>query len=147
MRMAFLPIPDSNVVVQRREHEIGAEERNLLKAVVRMLLDLQLYKTVLEPAVVSESKRFYTSESAEHMLRIDTSVTLAAMTEYLSHVATRIREEQDRCSSLGYLDIGSRKQLVGIVEDKLVKQNVASLLKEGKSWTIYVLLHLRTASD
>lgn len=110
------------------------EQRDLLKSLMKMLMDLQLYKSLFEPRLVTETQEFYREESTQKMQGVEASQDPAGVVaSYLTHVAARIREEQARCGvATGYLDVGSRKELISIVEDKLIRQNVGTLLSKGR---------------
>lgn len=99
-----------------------------------MLVDLGLYRGVFENKLLTDTDDFYAKESTERMALMDSVEDAAAtVAAFVAHISLRLKEEQERCSpSTGYLDLGSRKDLVSIVEKNLIKQNVGTLLSKGE---------------
>lgn len=96
----------SNSVVQKRtvegllmliekERNGDAVDRTLLKSLLRMLSDLQIYKTAFEEPFLLATKQLYQAEGQKKMQELEVS-------EYLQHVDKRLAEENERL--LHYLD-------------------------------------------
>ncbi|TMW67602.1 hypothetical protein Poli38472_011222 [Pythium oligandrum] len=104
---------------ERKGEEIN---RSYLYDLLRMLLALQLYHSRFEAPFLDASERFYTAEG------IETSAT-SDVSQFLVHVENRLREENDRV--VHYLDASTRKQLIHVVESKLLKPHTNTLLERG----------------
>lgn len=99
-------------------------DRSLLKNLLRMLVDLQMYQEVFEIEFLRETETVYRSE-ALRMLR-DPEFTLP---DYLAHVDRRLSQESDRL--LHYLNKSTRKPLVLCVEKQLIGEHQQELLDKG----------------
>ncbi|KAF1329324.1 Cullin family protein, partial [Globisporangium splendens] len=105
-----------------RERKGEAINRSYLYNLLRMLLSLQLYHSDFETPFLMASERFYTSEGA-------TVAETSSVPQFLLHVEKRLHEESDRV--VHYLDTSTKKQLITVVESKLLKPHVAMLLERG----------------
>ncbi len=92
-------------------------DRSLLKSLLRMLSDLQIYKEAFEKKFLSATEKLYAEEGQRLVNERD-------VPEYLSHVERRLREENDRL--LHYLDSSSKWQLVHTVEKQLISEHLVS---------------------
>lgn len=72
-----------------------AVDRTLLKSLLRMLSDLQIYKDAFEEKFLIATKRLYQAEGQKKMQELE-------VPEYLKHVDRRLGEEHERL--LVYLD-------------------------------------------
>lgn len=70
-------------------------DRSLLKNLLRMLSDLQIYKTAFEEKFLISTRQLYLAEGQRKMHDLD-------VPEYLHHVDKRLQEENERL--LHYLD-------------------------------------------
>lgn len=70
-------------------------DRTLLKSLLRMLSDLQIYQTAFEEKFLAATKTLYLNEGINKMNELD-------VPEYLQHVDKRLAEENERL--LHYLD-------------------------------------------
>lgn len=105
-----------------RERKGEAISRSYLYNLLRMLLSLQLYHSDFETPFLAASERFYTDEGV--------AVSEASsVPQFLQHVENRLHEENERV--VHYLDTSTRKQLIAVVENKLLKPHVAVLLERG----------------
>lgn len=123
----------SNSVVQARtvegilmliekERNGEAVDRTLLKSLLRMFSDLQIYKDGFESKFLLATKQLYQSEGQRRMQELD-------VPEYLKHVDKRLAEENDRL--LHYLDQCTKLQLVFTVERQLLAEHTAGILQKG----------------
>jgi cullin-4 len=106
------------------EHERKGEaiNRSYLYNLLRMLLSLHLYHADFETPFLMASERFYLQEGT-------TTVESASVPQFLVHVEKRLHEENERVNH--YLDTSTKKQLISVVESKLLKPHVATLLERG----------------
>lgn len=96
--------------------------RQLLKSLLRMLTDLQIYQDVFERKFLEATERLYAAEGRQLMQERD-------VPEYLAHVDKRINEEMERL--LHYLDSSTKKQLIACVERQLLEQHLQQILQKG----------------
>uniref|UniRef100_A0A665W8E3 Cullin 4A n=1 Tax=Echeneis naucrates TaxID=173247 RepID=A0A665W8E3_ECHNA len=99
-------------------------DRSLLRSLLGMLSDLQVYKDSFEERFLIETNRLYAAEGQLLMQERD-------VPEYLHHVARRLEEENDRIMS--YLDQSTQKPLISCVEKQLLGEHMTAILQKGLS--------------
>uniref|UniRef100_A0A8C4Z4Z0 Cullin 4A n=1 Tax=Gadus morhua TaxID=8049 RepID=A0A8C4Z4Z0_GADMO len=112
-------------ILEQIELERSGEtvDRSLLRSLLGMLSDLQVYKESFEERFLVETNRLYAAEGQRLMQERD-------VPEYLHHVARRLEEENDRVIS--YLDQSTQKPLVYCVEKQLLGEHMTSILQKGE---------------
>lgn len=105
-----------------RERKGEAINRSYLYNLLRMLLSLQLYHSDFETPFLTASERFYTAEGV-------VVAEASSVPQFLLHVEKRLHEENERV--IHYLDMSTKKQLITVVESKLLKPHVTMLLERG----------------
>lgn len=113
-------------ILEQIELERNGEtvDRSLLRSLLGMLSDLQVYKEAFEEKFLSETNRLYAAEGQRLMQERD-------VPEYLHHVARRLEEENDRIVS--YLDQSTQKPLISCVEKQLLGEHMTAILHKGLS--------------
>ncbi|TGZ71761.1 hypothetical protein CRM22_002466 [Opisthorchis felineus] len=107
----------------RKERSGEAVNRNLLRSIIRMFVDLKLYQSTFLPEFIRQSQQFYTQES-------NAFLRLMSVPDYLVHVDKRIKEEEDRLVS--YLEPNStRKLLLSTLVSELLTRTLDHLLENG----------------
>ncbi|XP_014681402.1 PREDICTED: cullin-4A-like [Priapulus caudatus] len=99
-----------------------AVDRSLLKSLLRMLSDLQIYHEVFEVQFLEATNQLYRTEGQQLMQERD-------VPEYLMHVDKRLNEETERL--LHYLDQSTKKALITCVEHQLLGDHLSSILQKG----------------
>ncbi|KAJ8031251.1 Cullin-4B [Holothuria leucospilota] len=123
----------SNLTVQQRtvdgllsliQDERGGDvvDHSLLKSLLRMLSDLQIYEEAFEKKFLDATDELYAAEGQRLMQERE-------VPEYLAHVDKRLEEESQRI--LTYLDHSTRKPLIATVEKQLLEVHVGSILQKG----------------
>ncbi|XP_015916458.1 cullin-4B [Parasteatoda tepidariorum] len=123
----------SNSIIQTRTVEgllliIGQErngqtvDRSLLKNLLRMLLDLQIYQEVFEIHFLKTTEELYAAEGQRLMQELEVPL-------YLKHVDRRLNEEWERL--LQYLDQATKKPLIQCVEKQLIGEHLTAILQKG----------------
>ena len=97
-------------------------DRSLLKSLLRMLADLQIYKEAFEKKFLNATEKLYAAEGQRLINERD-------VPEYLLHVEKRLKEENDRL--LHYLDPSSEVHLIKSVEKQLISEHLSSILTKG----------------
>lgn len=105
-----------------RERNGEAVDRQLLKSLLRMLSDLQIYQEAFEKRFLEATDRLYAAEGQRLMQERD-------VPEYLTHVDKRLKEELVRL--LHYLDQSTKKSLINCVEKQLLEQHLSQILQKG----------------
>nr|CAH7726315.1 unnamed protein product [Callosobruchus chinensis] len=105
-----------------KERQGDKVDRTLLKSLLRMLTDLQIYDTAFEQKFLQSTERLYAAEGQRLMLQLE-------VPDYLAHVDKRIQEENERV--LHYLDSGTKHQLIHTVEKQLLSEHVNNILQKG----------------
>ncbi|XP_039991230.1 cullin-4A isoform X2 [Xiphias gladius] len=113
-------------ILEQIELERNGEtvDRSLLRSLLGMLSDLQVYKDSFEERFLIETNRLYAAEGQRLMQERD-------VPEYLHHVARRLEEENDRIAS--YLDQSTQKPLISCVEKQLLGEHMTAILQKGLS--------------
>lgn len=113
---------DGLLLLIERERGGDSVDISLLKSLLRMLSDLQIYQEAFEHKFLQATERLYAAEGQRLMREL-------AVPEYLAHVEKRLKEENDRL--LHYLDPSTKWQLVVVVERQLLGEHVAGILGKG----------------
>lgn len=113
-------------ILEQIELERNGEtvDRSLIRSLLGMLSDLQVYKISFEERFLIETNRLYAAEGQRLMQERD-------VPEYLHHVARRLEEENDRIMS--YLDQSTQKPLINCVEKQLLGEHMTAMLQKGLS--------------
>ncbi|KAM9861186.1 cullin-4A isoform 2-T2 [Aulostomus maculatus] len=113
-------------ILEQIELERNGEtvDRSLLRSLLGMLSDLQVYKESFEERFLTETNRLYAAEGQRLMQERD-------VPEYLHHVARRLEEENDRI--LSYLDQSTQKPLISCIEKQLLEEHMTAILQKGLS--------------
>uniref|UniRef100_A0A8C9T2I0 Cullin 4A n=1 Tax=Scleropages formosus TaxID=113540 RepID=A0A8C9T2I0_SCLFO len=106
-----------------RERNGEAIDRSLLRNLLSMLSDLQVYKDSFEQKFLMDTNRLYAAEGQRLMQERE-------VPEYLHHVARRLEEENDRV--ITYLDQSTQKPLITTVEKQLLGEHLTAILQKGK---------------
>ena len=140
---------DGVLMLIEQERHGDVVDRSLLKSLLRMLTDLQIYKEAFEKKFLVATEKLYAAEGqvslsssklifASDRVGIESICSLLLSQElinerdvpaYLSHVERRLREENERL--LHYLDTSSKWQLIHTVEKQLISEHLASILNKG----------------
>ncbi|XP_013419680.1 cullin-4A [Lingula anatina] len=113
---------DGLLMLIERERNGEAVDRLLLKSLLRMLSDLQIYQEAFEVKFLAATDRLYCAEGQKLMHERE-------VPEYLSHVDKRLNEETERLYH--YLDQSTRKSLVTCVEKNLLEHHLTAILQKG----------------
>lgn len=115
-------IVEGLLMLIEKERQGDAVDRTLLKSLLRMLTDLQIYEQSFEPRFLISTERLYAAEGQRLMQELE-------VPEYLAHVDKRIMEENERV--LHYLDSTTKYQLIYNVEKQLINEHVTNILQKG----------------
>ncbi|XP_043477502.1 cullin-4A isoform X2 [Leptopilina heterotoma] len=107
-----------------KERQGDTVDRTLLKSLLRMLSDLQIYQDAFETKFLQATERLYAAEGQRLMTEHD-------VPEYLAHVDKRLQEENERL--LHYLDTSTKWSLIHTVEKQLLSEHISSILQKGLS--------------
>eukprot|EP01112_Ceratiomyxa_fruticulosa_P022104 TRINITY_DN8006_c0_g2_i1.p1 TRINITY_DN8006_c0_g2~~TRINITY_DN8006_c0_g2_i1.p1 ORF type:complete len:753 (-),score=129.64 TRINITY_DN8006_c0_g2_i1:148-2406(-) len=111
-------------LLQSIENERKGEtvDRGLIKSLLRMFMSLGQYNDKFEQPFLESSSEFYGKEGERYIDETDVA-------DYLKHVEKRLLEENERV--MHYLDIGTKKALITVVERQLLENHVGNILKKG----------------
>lgn len=90
---------DGLLMLIEKERNGDAVDRGLLKCLIRMLCDLQIYASAFEDKFLAATRQLYQAEGQRKMQELD-------VPEYLQHVDKRLSEENERL--LHYLDASTK---------------------------------------
>uniref|UniRef100_A0A8D2QEM4 Cullin 4A n=1 Tax=Zonotrichia albicollis TaxID=44394 RepID=A0A8D2QEM4_ZONAL len=113
---------DGILLLIERERNGEAVDRSLLRSLLSMLSDLQVYKKSFEQRFLEETNCLYAAEGQRLMQERE-------VPEYLHHVNKRLEEEADRVVT--YLDHGTQKPLIACVEKQLLGEHLSAILQKG----------------
>jgi cullin-4 len=108
--------------VIERERNGEAVDRQLLKSLLRMLCDLQIYQDIFENQFLIATNQLYAAEGQRLITQLE-------VPEYIAHVDKRLKEETERL--LLYLDHSTRKPLILCLECELIEKHLSTLLQKG----------------
>ncbi|CAF1045974.1 unnamed protein product [Adineta ricciae] len=97
-------------------------DRSLVKSLIRMLIDLHLYKVDFEQLFLQSTEELYRNEGRQLIQTLELS-------QYLSHIERRLWEEQSRINN--YIDQSTKLQLIHIVENNLITSHVKQMLSKN----------------
>ncbi|XP_053229054.1 cullin-4B isoform X2 [Podarcis raffonei] len=113
---------DGILLLTKRERNGEAIDRSLLRSLLSMLSDLQIYQDSFEHRFLEETNRLYAAEGQRLMQERE-------VPEYLHHVNKRLEEETDRI--ITYLDQSTQKPLIATVEKQLLGEHLTAILQKG----------------
>ncbi|KAL1262089.1 hypothetical protein QQF64_007354 [Cirrhinus molitorella] len=113
---------DGILLLIERERSGEAVDRSLLRSLLSMLSDLQIYQDSFEQRFLEETNRLYAAEGQRLMQERE-------VPEYLHHVNKRLEEEADRV--ITYLDQSTQKSLIATVEKQLLGEHLTATLQKG----------------
>ncbi|XP_075976707.1 cullin 4 isoform X1 [Anticarsia gemmatalis] len=113
---------DGLLLLIERERGGDAVDISLLKSLLRMLSDLQIYQDAFEQKFLLATERLYQAEGQRLMREL-------AVPQYLAHVEKRLREENERL--LHYLDPSTKPQLIHSIERQLLSEHLGGILSKG----------------
>ncbi|KFO30994.1 Cullin-4B [Fukomys damarensis] len=113
---------DGILLLIERERNGEAIDRSLLRSLLSMLSDLQIYQDSFEQRFLEETNRLYAAEGQKLMQERE-------VPEYLHHVNKRLDEEADRL--ITYLDQTTQKSLIATVEKQLLGEHLTAILQKG----------------
>ncbi|KAM7031447.1 cullin-4A isoform 2-T2 [Passerculus sandwichensis] len=113
---------DGILLLIEQERNGEAVDRSLLRSLLSMLSDLQVYKKSFEQRFLEETNCLYAAEGQRLMQERE-------VPEYLHHVNQRLEEEADRV--ITYLDHGTQKPLIACVEKQLLGEHLSAILQKG----------------
>ncbi|ELT94808.1 hypothetical protein CAPTEDRAFT_227595 [Capitella teleta] len=113
---------DGILVLIERERNGEAIDKQLLKSLLRMLSDLQIYEEAFEHRFLEATDQLYAGEGQRLM-------QASTVPNYLHHIDRRLSEESERL--LHYLDQSTRRPLIACVEKQLIEQHLKALLQKG----------------
>uniref|UniRef100_A0A8B9GEZ0 Cullin 4A n=1 Tax=Amazona collaria TaxID=241587 RepID=A0A8B9GEZ0_9PSIT len=114
---------DGILLLIEQERNGEAVDRSLLRSLLSMLSDLQVYKESFEQRFLEETNCLYAAEGQRLMQERE-------VPEYLHHVNKRLEEEGDRV--ITYLDHSTQKPLIACVEKQLLGEHLTAILQKGK---------------
>ncbi|GMT32157.1 hypothetical protein PFISCL1PPCAC_23454 [Pristionchus fissidentatus] len=97
-------------------------DRPLIRSLLRMLSNLHIYEQVFERSFLESTRELYQSEGIN--LSRDMEIS-----EYLHRVKRRLDEEFDRIDV--YLDVGTKKPLIAVVEETLISAHMKAVVSKG----------------
>lgn len=113
---------DGILLLIERERSGEAVDRSLLRSLLSMLSDLQIYQDSFEQRFLEETNRLFAAEGQRLMQERD-------VPDYLHHVNKRLEEEADRV--ITYLDQSTQKPLIATVEKQLLGEHLTAILQKG----------------
>jgi len=113
---------DGILMIIEQERYGDMIDRCLLKSLLRMMSDLQIYTEAFEKKFLAATEKLYAAEGVQLVNQLD-------IPAYLTHVDKRIKEERERLHY--YLDTSTKYQLFHIVEKQLIAEHLTTILTKG----------------
>lgn len=115
-------IVEGVLLLVEAERQGEAIARPLVKSQLGMLSSLDLYQPLFQPRFLDATEQYYRLEGQ----RLVDELVAA---NYLLHCERRLQEEYERCTM--YLEAGTRKPLVAVLERQLIAAHMPQLLCGG----------------
>ena len=113
---------DGVLMLVEQERHGDMVDKDLLRSLLRMLADLQIYQEAFEKKFLAATEKLYSAEG-------QTLINDLTVPAYLAHAEKRLREENERL--LHYLDQTSKWPLIHTVEKQLLAQHLQTILSKG----------------
>ncbi|EDV26146.1 uncharacterized protein TRIADDRAFT_24582 [Trichoplax adhaerens] len=107
-----------------RERNGETINKSLIKSLLRMLSELQMYQYHFENKFLQVTESLYATEGQNFSQSLE-------IPDYLSFVDKRIKEESERC--LHYLEHSTKKPLLTSVEKQLIEYRKEMIINKGKT--------------
>ncbi|XP_076820896.1 cullin-4A-like [Clavelina lepadiformis] len=111
----------------KRERHGDTINRTLLRNLLSMFSDLQIYHSLFEKRFLIETEQMYAEEGRAKKNELEVH-------DYLLHTERRIAEERDLC--LSCMDSSTLPLLITRVEEQLIAEHTESLLSKGFSYLV-----------
>ncbi|KAJ3105780.1 Cullin-4B [Phlyctochytrium planicorne] len=106
--------------------------RDLLGSIIRMFVDLNMYTTDFEAPFLSRTELYYLDEGDKIVGEFPDTEGWLAVSRYLHHIDSRIKQESARCATgTGYLIHSTRKPLIAVLERVLCQRHMKTCLSKG----------------
>lgn len=93
-----------------------------MKAAIKMMQEMNIYRTNFEPCLIRDTERFYENESTRILSRLN-------IPEYLQYVARRQFFEENLQPAI---PVTTRMDMSAIVIDKFIRFRLNDILSKGK---------------
>lgn len=113
---------DGLLILIEKERYSESVDRSLVKSLLRMLSDLQIYQKIFEGKFLKATEELYAAEGQRLMEEME-------VPQYLLHVDKRLKEENERL--MHYLDHSTKWPLVHCVEKQLISEHLSNILMKG----------------
>ncbi|ORX96044.1 cullin 4 [Basidiobolus meristosporus CBS 931.73] len=113
---------DGLLYLIEKERSGESVNRAILKSLLRMLMDLEMYSSGFEGAFLESTERFYHKAGNVQLHALEVS-------RYLLYVEQKLQEEKLR--AVHYLDKETSRPLIDLVEKKLILAPALFLLEKG----------------
>ncbi|XP_050500268.1 cullin-4B-like [Diabrotica virgifera virgifera] len=106
----------------KKERQGDTGNKTLLKSLLNMLTNLQIYDNIFEQKFLQSTEHFYAAEGQKLIQDLEVS-------NYLTYVDKRIKEEKERV--INYLNSSTEFELIHIVQKQLLGEHVIIILQKG----------------
>ena len=113
---------DGLLILIEKERNFESVDRILIKSLLRMLSDLQIYQKIFEAKFLKATEELYAAEGQRLMEEMEVPT-------YLLHIDKRLKEENERL--MHYLDHSTRWPLIHCVEKQLISEHLRNILVKG----------------
>ncbi|KAI1716326.1 cullin family domain-containing protein [Ditylenchus destructor] len=96
--------------------------RQLLKSLLRMFMNLQIYDNLFESEFLKSTQKTYEAESRVKSQELEIG-------EYLRHISRRIKEEEERIDL--YLEFSTAKKLLSMTDECFIGTYVDTIIAKG----------------
>lgn len=128
------------IVIDNERHCIEIN-RIIVKSLIKMLADLEIYEKLFEPQFLKKTDEMYKEESAFHIQNIN-------IIDYLNYANRRIKEEEKRVTEYllphteaSLLEIMNKRLIIDNL-DKILQDSINRLIDENKSDVLALLYEL-----
>ncbi|KAI2798019.1 hypothetical protein RDWZM_000379 [Blomia tropicalis] len=115
-----------NLIARDRENESQRLHRSLIRNILRMLHDLNIYER-FETEFLKESQQYFRTQGS-HNIQLVGTMTIEILMKYLDFIDFKLNEESERLIAFQIEAYHTSKKLVNIIEKELIDSHLDSIL-------------------
>ena len=119
------------LVLIKRDRDGDRIELSLIRNLIKIFIELGIYSTHMEARIIESTRDHYARFVATKIGEIENGGSGSQVAAYLLQVENYFAMEVDRCSSTGYVNGCSKRQILNVLDEICLKKNTKILLDRG----------------